>query len=61
MNNVFINPKTISMWMLVVNGCPIFRTEFKHMVSDQEVYILNSGAELLYNELKNIKKGSDGK
>lgn len=60
-SNVFINPKAISMWMLVVNSCPIFRTEFNHMATDEEVCMLNGGAEILLNELKSIKDGLDGK
>lgn len=60
-SNVFINSKSVSLWMLIVHGQPIFRTEFPHMVTDKEVCMLNDGAKELYEKLKNIKNNYDGK
>ncbi len=51
-SNVFINPLSISMWMLIVDGMPMFRTEFPRIISDAEIHTLNDGAEELYEELK---------
>lgn len=51
-SNVFINSQSVSLWMLIVDGLPIFRTEFKHKINDEDVYMLNSGAKELYEELK---------
>lgn len=55
-SNVFIHSKSISLWMLIVHGQPIFRTEFPHMVTDKEVYMLNDEAEALYEELKKCEE-----
>lgn len=54
-SNVFINSKSVSLWMLIVDDMPIFKTEFPHMASDKEVCILNDGAKELYEELKEYK------
>lgn len=56
-NNVFINPEAKSLWMLVVNGVPIFRTEFPYEVTEKELYVLNDEAEILQKELRDIGKG----
>lgn len=42
--------------MLIVDGYPIFRTEFTHMISDKEAYMLNDGAGQLYEELKKYEE-----
>ncbi len=54
-SNIFTNPDTISMWVLIADGKPIFKTEFHHIINDGDLYILNNGARGLYKELKNIK------
>lgn len=51
-SNVFINSNSISLWMLIVDGWPVFRTEFTHKINDEDVYMLNEGAKELYEELK---------
>lgn len=60
-SSVFINPDTVSMWILIANGQPIFRTEFPYVVTDKELYVLNDEAHILYNELKSIKDKFNGK
>lgn len=59
-SNVFINSDAKSLWMLVINGMPIFRTEFPYEVTDKELYVLNDEAEILQKELKGIKGQYEG-
>lgn len=59
--SVFIDSNTVCVWILLANGRPIFRTEFTHMITDEELYILNDEARILYDELKDIKDNFNGK
>ena len=46
-NPVFLNPDSICMWMLIVDGVPMMRTESIHMMSDDKVQFLSdSGWEI---------------
>jgi hypothetical protein len=40
-NPIFLNPNSICMWMLIVDGIPMMRTESIHMMDDEKVQFLS--------------------
>ena len=46
---------TISMWMLIVDNKPMFRTEFPHMITDDETRLLHRGSQDLFEVLEKNK------
>ena len=45
-NPIFLNPESVCMWILIVDGRPIMRSESIHMMSDEDVKMLsNDGCE----------------
>lgn len=57
-SNIFINPDTVSLWMLIIDDKPIFRTEFPHMITDEETKLLHKGSRDLLEVLEKNKNSS---
>ncbi len=56
-NPIFLNPDSVSVWILIVDGDSVMRTESIHMMDDEEVKRLSdSGYEIhqQQNKLHNM-------
>lgn len=49
-NPIFLNSNSVCMWILIVDGVPMMRTESVHMMDDEKVQFLNdNGWEIWRN------------
>ncbi len=50
-SSIYNRPDSKSMWVLIVNDIVMFKCEFPHVVSDEEVAVCHNNADLLLEEL----------